>query len=183
VLLDVGSSSLTAVATDRYRLATVDVDVVVSGPAAAALVPVALVDAVFGLLDAAGEAELVIEGARITVTTDAGTLGGGLATEPFPDYRALLPSGPAAASAPVAAARAAVRAPAADLRPGAGGEVREFTVLDAGPDAMWVDRQFLLEALDAAAEDAVLEFTGPVEPLAIRAPRALALVMPAKPPA
>ncbi len=156
---------------------------VVSGPPAAALVPVALVDAVFGLLDAAGEAELAIEGARITVTTDAGTVGGALATEPFPDYLALLPSGPASASAPVAAARAAVRAPAADLRPGAGGEVREFTVLDAGPDAMWVDRQFLLEALDAAGADAVLEFTGPVEPLAIRAPRALTLVMPARPPA
>lgn len=181
VLLDVGSA-LTAVATDRYRLATADVDAVVAGPAAAALVPVALVDAMAGLLDAGGAAELVVEGGRITLTTAAGTLGGALATEPFPDYRVLLPAGPAAASAPVAAARAAVRAPATDRRPGAGGELREFTVLDAGPEAMWVDREFLLEALDAAGDDAVLEFAGPVEPLAIRAPRALTLVMPAQPP-
>jgi hypothetical protein len=182
VLLDIGEA-VTAVATDRYRLATVDVAATVAGPATAALVPTALVDAMLGLFTGHGEAELLVDGGLIRLTTVSGTVAGELATEPFPDYRRLLPAGPGRLSAPAAEARAAAQGPAAERLAGAGGEIREFVLLDAGPEAMWVDRKFLREALDAAGEAAVLEFAGPIEPLTIRSPRALLLLMPAKPPA
>ena len=181
VLLDIGEG-VTAVATDRYRLATVDVAAEVSGPATAALVPVALVDAVIGLLSGSGEVELLVDGGLIRVTAASGTVAGELATEPFPDYRGLLPAGPGRAAS-AAEARAAIGAPAAERMAGARGEVREFALLDAGPEAMWIDREFLREALDAAGEAAVLEFAGPVQPLTIRSEQALLLLMPAKPPA
>ena len=182
VLLDIGEV-VTAVATDRYRLATVDVAATAAGPATAALVPVALVDAMLGLLTGPGEAELLVEGGIVRLTAASGTVAGELATEPFPDYRQLLPTAPGRLSAPAAEARAAVGAPAAELMEGARGEVREFALLDAGQEAMWIDREFLREALDAAGEAAVLEFAGAVKPLTIRSGNALLLLMPAKPPA
>ena len=182
VLLDIGEV-VTAVATDRYRLATVDIGASVSGPATAALVPVALVDAMVGLLTRPGEAEMLVAGGLIRLTVASGTVAGELAAEPFPDYRGLLPTAPGRLSAPAAEARAAVQAPAAERREGAGGKLRDFALLDAGPEAMWIDREFLREALDAAGEAAVLEFTSPVKPLTIRSEHALLLLMPAKPPA
>lgn len=182
VLVDVGDGELTVVATDRYRLATATgTPGSVTGPSTAALVPAALVDAMLAVLDAEGEATLTVDGARIELAAPGGTLDGRLLADPFPDYRALLPTAPGRVTvdaASVAGARAAHR------MEGAGGRERDFAVLDVGPDAVWVDREFLAEALDAAGvAGTVLEFAGPAAPITIRASRTLQLLMPSQPPA
>jgi DNA polymerase III subunit beta len=179
VLFDAADTALTLVATDRYRLHTASVPAVLTGPATSVLVPSALVDGLAGLLGD-GEVTITVAGALIVAATTAGRVEGGLPAAAFPDWRTLLPVRPGAQSLAAATIRSNVDAPAAAVRTGAGGLDREFSVLDAGADAVWADREFLRSALDSAGADAVVELEGPVAPIVVRGERRMALVMPAR---
>ena len=178
VLLDAAEPTLHAVATDRYRLAVAAAPVTGSGRA---VLPVALVDEVRGLLaGAAGDAVVAVAGGSVEVTA-AGRTVRGPAGDDFPDWRALEP----------APGRHRVELTAADLRAAvtAGPAIRqerdgvpydavvltlgtdgELTVAGAG-DALEVavNRDFLLDAVGHTGQ-LVLELDGPVTPLALRVP-------------
>jgi DNA polymerase III subunit beta len=175
VLLDVAGGSLTAVATDRYRLA------VASAPAtggASVVVPVELADRLAAL---DGDVELTVAEGRVTARAGGSVVEGPVLDGAFPDWRRLLSAG---AATPVP-----VRAPALRAAVAAGGTrtVRRETdgvdvavtvlsvdaegglVVDAGRSGTGVDVEFLLQAVDAGGPgQLVLELDGPLAPVRIR---------------
>jgi DNA-binding transcriptional MerR regulator len=194
VLLEVADGTLTAVATDRYRMA------VASAPATGAVsvvVPAELADRLAAL---DGEVELTVSGGRVTVRAGATTVEGPVLDGAFPDRTRLLPTAPAT---PVVVGLPALRAAVA-----AGGTrtVRRETdgvdvavtvlsvddggrlVVGAGRPGTGVDVEFLLQAADAGGPgQLVLDLDGPLAPVRIRpADRddAFSLLMPVRlPPA
>jgi DNA polymerase III subunit beta len=189
VLLDVDAEAVTLVATDRYRLAVAPVRVSeLVGPPVAAVVPVALADRI-AVADAV---TITLGGETVAVTTGGETLTAALITESFPDYRRLLPDGPCPAALLVDDVRRAelAAAPATTMRREQDGGEYEVVVLAEGPegitvgaagDGVAVNREFLLEALDAGgAGQLVLSLDGPIAPLVVRSPRSLSLLMPVR---
>ncbi len=193
VLFDLDAGVLTVVATDRYRLATAPVPAS-GGSAFAVAVPVALVDEIIVLLAGTDTAEITVSDGSIAVRAGAGEITGALLGDAYPEYRRLpwarwTPS--AAAAVDVAALRAAVVAapvrtstrepdgvefPVTELAVGPGGAV---TVAAGG---VGVNREFLLEALDAGGDgQLVLSLDGPVAPLVLRSERSTSLLMPVRP--
>lgn len=198
VLLDVAPDGVRLVATDRHRLALARVGpgVTVDGPPVRVLVPVALIDQLRVLLDAADTrpVRLTASGADLRIVVAGRTLTGTALPYDFPDYRRLLREAvderPGARRIPVdvAALRAALADPAAPtVSCDYGGEPREVTVLglddqgglrllptaDLSSDTLrvGVDGGYLLDALNAAgAPQLVLELDGPIAPLAVRRP-------------
>ncbi|SCL22656.1 MerR family transcriptional regulator [Micromonospora inyonensis] len=193
VLLDVGPDTLTLVATDRFRLAVAGASAAITGPPVRVPVPVDVADRVRELLAAAdtGEASLTLDAEGITVGVGDQRITGRAVDADYPDHRRLLRDRVAAAPA----RRATVDVPA--LRATLGGAptvlrehdgIRyEVTVLSVddrgglrvvGDDAptgddlrIGVNREFLLDALDAAARgQLVLELDGPITPLVVRRP-------------
>jgi DNA polymerase III subunit beta len=187
VLFDVARDALTVVATDRYRLATAEVPVVVlDGPPVGAVLPVELVDRI----PAAGPVAITLVGAAVRVVAGAATLDAEVIVERFPDYRGLLPADDRAVEVDGAALRAAVAA-APVRRVRRDGAEYDVTILEGGPDGVRVtdrpgiavNREFLLEALDAGgAGQLLLGLDGPIAPLAITAesPRSVSLLMPVR---
>lgn len=189
VLFDVAADVLTLVATDRYRLATAAVPVVgLDGPPVAAVVPAALVDR----LPDADIVAITVVGDAVRVVAGDRVLDGELIAERFPDHRRLLPTDDRAVPVDPAALRAAVAAvPARRVRREPDGAECEVAVLEHGPDGIRVtdgpgvavNREFLLEALDAGGEgQLLLALDGPIAPLVIRAPaaRTVSLLMPVR---
>jgi DNA polymerase-3 subunit beta len=188
VLLDVEARVLTLVATDRYRLAAAPVPVR-EGPPVSAVVPAAFADRI----PAADVVTISVDGEHVEVRADAETLTGDLIQDTFPDYRRLLPDGPIPAALPVDDAQRAAfaTAPATTMRREQDGAEYEVVVLTQGPDGITVgaggdgvavNREFLLEALDAGgAGQLVLSLDGPIAPLVVRSPRSVSLLMPVRP--
>ncbi|MEO6880848.1 MAG: MerR family transcriptional regulator [Mycobacteriaceae bacterium] len=183
VLLDFDATTLRLAATDRFRLAVAGVATrEPSGPACRVVAPVALIDAL--LQDSARtEATVAVELTESTVTIGDRTADGIDAA--FPDYQQLL------RNAPVESVR--VRAenlvelvtagPTRTLVQNPNNAPHEISALvvdgDTGtievttdhPDAVGFNREFLLQALEAAgAEELVLALDGPIRPLAMWAP-------------
>ena len=189
VLLDLPTDGpVELAATDRYRLAVCTVPgAVVTGPAVGVLVPVALVDEALVALDrAAGPVTVTVDGDRLTIEGAGRTLRGQRLPHDFPDHRRLLRGSSAhRVDVDVAALRAELTAaptrtvhreqdgadvPVAVLTLDGAGGLR-LTGDDAGVLAVGVDREFLLQALDAPGTgQLVLELDGPLAPLALRAP-------------
>jgi DNA polymerase III sliding clamp (beta) subunit (PCNA family) len=190
VLLDYqpAAATLSAVASDRYRLALRCVPGV-SGSAtpARALLPLAMVEELITLLRRPVEqarATLRWDGTRIEVTAGEQRLEHALLDDDFPDYRSLLPArgaqsvtvrpGELAAALGAADTRTMVRRPEGvqyQVNVLSVDGTGTLSVTDPGPDAdrVGVSRQFLLDALDAADGDQLLlELNGPLAPLAIR---------------
>ncbi len=194
VLLEVADGTLTAVATDRYRMA------VASAPAtgsASVVVPAELADRLAAL---DGEVELTVSGGRVTARAGAATVEGAVLDGAFPDRARLLPTAPAVpVVVGVPALRAAVAAGGTrTVRRGTDGADVAVTVLsvddggrlvvDAGRPGIGVDVEFLLQAADAGGPgQLVLDLDGPLAPVRIRpADRddAFSLLMPVRlPPA
>lgn len=173
VLLDVDGSTARLAATDRYRLAVSTLAGAETSGDVSALLPVALVDEVLAALGEEGPVTIGLDGDRITVELPGRTLGGQRLDQDFPDYRRVLRSGGEhrldvdadELRARLAAARTLT------VPTGPDGAEEEATVLTLGPVEMGVNREFLLEALDAgAAGQLVLELDGPLAPLALRDP-------------
>lgn len=188
VLFEVDHAVLRVVATDGYRLAVSQAparDLV--GPAVSIMAPAPLIDDIRALLDVEALARLAIEGDHITVDTDARRVSGHRLDQEFPPYHQLLRNkGAHRVTVEVASLREALvtGATRSGLREqdGAHYDVSVLTVdadgglivdSDESRDGLrvGVNREFLLEALAAGARDQlVLEFGGPIAPLAIRRP-------------
>ncbi|MEV4616131.1 MerR family transcriptional regulator [Kitasatospora sp. NPDC049258] len=188
VLFETDGGLLRLVATDRYRLALSQAPVAeLDGPGASVIVPTALLDEVRVLLDGARSAELLVEGDRLTLAVDGRTVTGQRIDQDYPDYRALIRLDPThrvelgADLLRAALATGPVR-PARRGQDGAGYQVSVLTVDPAGSLStsgeavagglqVQVNRDFLLEAVAAGGSgQLVLEFGGPIAPLAIRFP-------------
>ncbi|WP_371496813.1 MerR family transcriptional regulator [Kitasatospora sp. NBC_00374] len=202
VLFEVSADTLRLVATDRYRLAVSEAPVSgLTGPETSVVAPTALVDEVRALLASAPTAELTVDGDLLTVSAGPHRASGHRIDQDYPDYRALIRLTPthrvelAAELLREALATGPVR-PALRGQDGASYEVSVLTVdadgrLDlsaqapAGGLQVQVNRDFLLEAVTAgAADQLVLEFGGPIAPLAIRFPEradTFSLLMPTAP--
>ncbi|TWF77399.1 DNA polymerase III beta subunit-like protein [Pseudonocardia hierapolitana] len=189
VLLDVTPDALTLVATDRYRLAAAPAPVVaLDGPPVAAVLPAALVDRI----PPAETVSITVTGDALRVEAGEEVLEGEVIPERFPDYRRLLPTDDRPVPVDRSALRAAVAAaPTRRMRREPDGAEYEVTVLGNGPDGIRVtdgpgvavNREFLLEALDAGGDgQLLLTLDGPITPLAITAesPRSVSLLMPVR---
>ncbi|MEK2489225.1 MerR family transcriptional regulator [Kitasatospora purpeofusca] len=206
VLFDLDGGLLRLVATDRYRIALAEVPVESSGseesvasvvsvasdaPAASAVVPVALADALRVLLGPAeGAVELALGAGTVQVAVGGHRIEGAALDHDYPDYRPLVRLEPVhRIGLPAAELRAALVSAATSSLPsgphGAACEVALLTVdgegrfavaaPDAGTDGadgalrVAVNCDFLLEALPADAPgQLVLELGGPITPLAVR---------------
>jgi DNA polymerase-3 subunit beta len=185
ILLDFDGTVLRLVATDRFRLAVATVPVRgQDGPPAQALVPAG------GLTGGAGAGgDLTLELSPSVVTLGDRKLD--TLDAAFPDYRRLLPGEPARQ----------VTVPAAELRERlAAGPVRivqahtvsallvgdgRVEVIDHDhPDAIGVNREFLLQAIEAGGAGQLrLGLDGPIEPLVLLDPDRpgdLSLLMPVR---
>ena len=187
VLLDVDDSTARLAASDRYRLAVSTLSgAEVAGPAVSAIAPVALVDELLAALGDSGPVTITVAGDDLTIETAGRTVGGRRLDHDFPDYRRLLRDSAAhRVDVDAAALRAELAtAPTRVIRGEETGVGQEVAVLTLGAHGglsfapgttgvleMGVNREFLLEALDAGgAGQLVLELDGPIAPLAIRVP-------------
>ena len=199
VLLDLDPTGLSVAATDRYRLAVSTAAGPVEGPAVSVIAPAALVDEVVTALAGTPTADVLVEVAAgaITVTVGDAPLHGPALDHDFPDHRRLLHTD-AAHRVPVETAALRARladAPVRTVHREQDGADRPVAVLTLSPDGelhveggrpglveMGLDREFLLQALDAAgAGQLVLELDGPLTPLAVRdarRPEHVVLLMP-----
>lgn len=189
VLLDVAPDALTLVATDRYRLAVAPAPVVaLDGPPVEAVLPAALADRI----PQAETISITVSGDALRVEAGDEVLEGEVIAERFPDYRRLLPTADRSVRVDGSLLRAAVAAaPTRRMRREQDGAEYEVTVLGSGQDGIQVtdgpglavNREFLLEALDASgAGQLLLTLDGPITPLAITAesPRSVSLLMPVR---
>ena len=188
VLLDVAADAVTLVATDRHRLAIASVPVLaLDGPAVGAVVPAPFSDR----FPAAGTVVITVDGPTIGVRAGAEELTGHLIPDAFPDYRRLVPGHDRAVPVDASLRAALTCAPTRTLRRDTDGVEYEVAVLGPGPDGIAVgadgegvavNREFLLEALDAGGDgQLLLSLDGPISPLVIRSPRSLSLLMPVRP--
>jgi len=187
VLFDVTAETLTVVATDRFRLAAAEASVVaLDGPPVEAVVPAGLVDRI----PQAQIVSITVAGDAVRIAADDEVVDGEPIAERFPDYRRLLPTPGGPIPVDGAALRAAVTA-APGRRIRRDGAEYEVAILQGGPDGVRitdgpgvaVNREFLLEALDAGGDgQLVLTLDGPIAPLAIAAesPRSVSLLMPVR---
>jgi DNA-binding transcriptional MerR regulator len=187
VLLDVADDAVRLAASDRYRLAvaTLSAAEVAGHRPASVIIPIALVDELLPVLDDAGPVTITLSGNDIAVDVGGRTLRGLRIDHDFPDYRRLLRDDAAhRVHVDVATLRAELAAAPTRVLPGGeDGSDQEVTVLTLDADGgisvtgaagvleMGLNREFLLEALDAGgAGQLVLELDGPIAPLAIRIP-------------
>lgn len=199
VLLDAEPTAVRVVATDRYRLAVrLLPDADLAGPAVSVILPVALVDEV--LAASGGDADpatVGVEGDQVTVALGTATMQGRRLDADFPDYRRVLrPAAATEVGIDVAAFRAELAAATTRTVADESGAEHTVSVLRLTDDGsvgfaeegtavleVGLNREFLLEALDAGGGQLVLDLDGPLAPLALRDPaRAddLVMVMPVR---
>jgi DNA polymerase III subunit beta len=189
VLFDVTAEAVTVIATDRYRLATADAPVVaLDGPPVEAVLSADLVDRI----PRAETVSVTVAGDAVRVAAGDEVFNGELIAERFPEYRRLLRAGDRAVPVDGATLRAAVAAaPARRMRREQDDAEYEVTILENGPagirvtdgPGVAVNREFLLDALDAGGEgQLLLSLDGPIMPLLIssRSPRSVSLLMPVR---
>jgi DNA-binding transcriptional MerR regulator len=174
VLLDVDGSAARLAATDRYRLAVSTLaGAEVAGGELSALLPVTLVDELIATLGDDGPATVGVAGDEITVEMAGRTLTGRRLDHEFPDYRRILrPTSAHHIDTDVDRLRTELAtAPTRTVPTGPDGAEETATVLTLGSVEIGVNREFLLQALDAgSAGQLVLELDGPITPLALRDP-------------
>ncbi|MEU9442867.1 MerR family transcriptional regulator [Streptomyces sp. NPDC048304] len=202
ILFDVEGEELTVVATDRYRMAVArTADTGHDGPRVQALVPLPLADAMRALIQGEEPVRITLDGDRVSLQSGDRQTAGHCLAHDFPDYRRLvqLPAG-RRCLVDVAAFREALRSGpvrASDVRTGDGGPCAVSVIRPAddgtvavctdgadGQGVIGVNREFLLDALAAAARsELVLELGAPTAPLAIRRPdeaHTFSLLMPVR---
>jgi len=172
VLLDVADDGVRIVASDRYRLAVRALAAEVTGAPVTAILPVSLVDELLAM-PASGAATVRVDGREVSIEADGRERHGRRVDADFPDYRRILRD-PGAARVELDVARFRAELAAAPTRTVPRGPDRVMetaTVLTLGGVEVGVNREFLLEALDAAgAGQLLLDLDGPVAPLVLRSP-------------
>jgi DNA-binding transcriptional MerR regulator len=172
VLLDLDDDAARLVASDRYRFAvSVLAGAEVTGAPASVLAPVGLVDEVLAALGDDGPATIRLAGDDITVELPGRSLSGRRLDHDFPDYRRMVRgSAVHRVDTDVATLRDQLAAaPTRTVPTGPDGTEEAATVLTLGDLEVGVNREFLLQALDAGgAGQLVLELDGPIAPLALR---------------
>lgn len=172
VLLDAAEDGIRLVVSDRYRLAVRTLPAELDGPGVSAILPIALVDELLAAT-ASGPAAVRLDGADVTVEVDGRELRGRRVDADFPDYRPLVRgSGSLQVDLDVARFRDELAAaPTRTVPTGPDGAEETATVLTLGDVELGVNREFLLQALDAeGAGQLVLDLDGPLAPLALRDP-------------
>ncbi|MEJ3658242.1 MerR family transcriptional regulator [Actinomycetes bacterium KLBMP 9759] len=168
VLLEVDGTTLTLVATDRYRLALAEVTLAAPAEPTSVVVPAHVLDEI---ATGSGEVAITVDGESLT----SGNVAGALLPDAFPDYRPLVPQARDGILVDVTALR---NAPAHHVRDG----IDVLALDEQGRPAasgVGVNREFLLEAVDAVGPGQLqLELDGPLAPLVIRSPSSLSLLMP-----
>lgn len=200
ILFDIEGESLHVVATDRYRMAVARAGVAGhEGDRVQLVVPTPLADAIRALLDGEGAVGLTVDGDRVTLEAGDRQAAGPRLDHDFPDYRRLIPQ--------TAGRRVLVEAGAfrQDLETGPvrsgedggqalsvlkaqdDGTVTLHADADGDPDRVAVNRDFLLDAVDALAAGSddrlALELVTPTAPITIRRPddeEAFSLLMPVR---
>ncbi|HEX8629963.1 MAG TPA: MerR family transcriptional regulator [Catenuloplanes sp.] len=193
VLIEVESSGLHLVATDRYRLAVSRAPLAqVDGPPVRVIAPASFIDQVRALLVGPAEVVLTVGADTIAVETGGRRVGGQPVDVDFPDYRRLLGEqvgdarrvtvdvpalrrALAPGTAPtVVREHGGIRHPVAVLAVDPAGKLAVVAEDSwrADPDGhVAVNREFLLEALDAGGGGQLeLGLDGPIRPLAVRSP-------------
>ena len=172
VLLDVADDGVRVVASDRYRLAVRTLPAEVTGGPVSAILPIRLVDDLLAT-PSSGSATVHLDGADVVVEAGGCELRGRRVDADFPDYRPLVrESGSVQVDLDVARFREELAAaPTRTVPIGPDGAEETATVLTLGDVEMGVNREFLLQALDAeGAGQLVLDLDGPVAPLVLRSP-------------
>lgn len=186
VRFDIEGESLHVVATDRYRLAIARVGIAGHDESRVQLtVPTPLADAMRALLEGESAVRLSVDGDRVTLEAGDRQATGPRLDHDFPDYRRLLPrTAGRRALVEVAAFRQALEAgPARSgedaqvlsvLKAQDDGTVTLHAEADGDPDRVAVNRDFLLDAVEALAagprDRLVLELVTPTAPVMIRRP-------------
>ena len=179
VFLDSEADQLRLVATDRYRLTTSTVTTS-EQTELHLLLPTAAVDELLAC-DHTGTLDVVVDGNRITMSGQAGTVRARVPDVDFPPYRSFLDLGRREVAVDAAALRAALDAGTTETltrdNDGVTYDVSRLSVTAAGvhvgpsedPDALviGVNRDFLLQALEAG-DQLTLGLDDPIAPLAIR---------------
>jgi len=172
VLLDAGDDDVRLVASDRYRLVVRTLPAELDGPQVGAILPIGLVDELLALA-ASGPAVVRVDGPDVTVEAGGRELHGQRVDADFPDYRSLV-RGAGSFQVDVDVARfrdELAAAPTRTVPTGPDGAEETATVLTLGGGELGVNREFLLQALDAeGAGQLVLDLDGPLAPLALRDP-------------
>ncbi|MCX5377381.1 MerR family transcriptional regulator [Streptomyces sp. NBC_00091] len=182
VLFDIEGDELRVVATDRYRMAVARARTTGhDGPRTQVIVPSPLADAMRALLSDDASVRLTVDGDRVALEAGDRQTAGQCLDHDFPDYRRLirLPAGrrvlvdvqafrKTLETGPVHANEDGVSV----LKVAADGTVTVYedgAGAGAGQDLVAVNREFLLHALAAGAQDRlILEFGAPKAPVAIR---------------
>jgi DNA polymerase-3 subunit beta len=184
VLFDTGDGTLTLVATDRFRMALAEVAADVEGPPARLSVPLSFVE---GLLSLTGPVTLDLSADGVRAEAGGTVLEDKPLPVEFPDYKRLVEHGrePSARATVDTAALRELVATAPGTPREHDGTAYEIVIFGFDPDGRvrlaseseWsdehiaVNREFLLEALDAGnSGQLVLELDGPIHPLALRVP-------------
>lgn len=174
VLLDADDHDVRLVATDRYRLVVRHLPgAALDGGPVSAIVPVPLVDEALAAFDGDGPLTLEVDGTTVALTAGGRSVRGRRVDADFPDYRALVREvGSSQVEIDVARLREQLAAaPTRTVRSRGDGAEHAATVLSLGDVQIGVNREFLLQALDAAdAGQLVLDLDGPIAPLVMRAP-------------
>jgi DNA polymerase-3 subunit beta len=189
VHLDAGAQALTLVATDRYRMAVAPVPLLDrAGPPATALVPADLADRIAAVPAIGVEVTIVLRDVDISVTIGERVIAGELLPDAYPEYRKLLvDSGRVVAVEPTvreAIAGAPIKTltrDGVDFEAAVLGLTVDGELTTDGTGEIGVNREFLLEALDAGGPGQLeLLLDGPLVPLVIRSPRSTSLLMPVR---
>ncbi|MEV6347794.1 MerR family transcriptional regulator [Actinoplanes sp. NPDC051851] len=199
VLFETGEGVLTLVATDRYRLAVASVPAGIEGPPVRPYLPLPFADELRRFASGSVTLDLTTSGVR--AEHEGETIESKPIDLDFPDYRRLLPVA-TDRTRRVTVDRSALRdllAAAPEVRREHDGTAYAVSILALDPsgdlrlagESEWtadaeahtaVNREFLLEALDAGGTgQLLLELDGPVRPLMIRIPgddSRLSLLMP-----
>ncbi|MFC8435044.1 MerR family transcriptional regulator [Streptomyces sp. NPDC057253] len=187
ILFDIEGENLHVVATDRYRMAIARAAVAGhEGGRVQLIVPTPLADAMRALLDGEAAVELSVDGDRVTLEAGARQAAGPRLDHDFPDYRRLTPrtAGRRVLVEPAAFRRALETGPVRTGDDGAqtlsvlkaqeDGTVTLHADADGDPDRVAVNRDFLLDAIDALAAGShdrlALELVTPTAPITIRRP-------------
>jgi DNA polymerase-3 subunit beta len=203
ILFDLTADKATLVATDRFRLAVAETPAAVEGPAARYLLPVAFVDELRVHLSGGNGRRVTIDFAADRVVAEAGenTVEGKPIDSEYPDHRRLLDGIGGETTRRVTVDTATLRAQLASapvarrehegtayevtvLEPDPAGSLRLITESEWADEHVAVNREFLLQALDASsAGQLVLDLDGPIRPLAVRVPdddSRLSILMPVR---